>query len=60
METVLNQTRSQSSIEISKNTKGTTYTIKAYGDSIEQLEIELSRLKEIAENKCKEIELQGN
>ena len=39
----------QSSIEVSKNSRGWTYSVKAYGSSPEAIKVELSKLSIIAE-----------
>ena len=41
--------KQQSSIEVSKNSRGVTYTVKAYGDNSTEIEKTLQELLRIAQ-----------
>ena len=48
----------QSSMEISKNSKGATYSIKAYGSTIEEVEAVADSLLKLAKEKVDKIALE--
>lgn len=55
-EVVLTKIENDSSIEITKNTKGYTWSIKAYGSSEVEIQNKLKNLKTTATNMVKELE----
>ncbi len=55
-EVVLTKIENDSSIEITKNTKGFTWSIKAYGSSEVEIQNKIKNLKTTALNIVKELE----
>jgi hypothetical protein len=55
-EVTLTQVQNDSSIEITKNTKGFTWSIKAYGSSEAEIQTKLRNLKVTATTLVKELE----
>ncbi len=55
-EVILNKIENDSSIEITKNTKGFTWSIKAYGSNEAAIINKLQNLKTAAQNIVKELE----
>lgn len=53
---ILQKVESQSSIEIVKNTKGFTYSVKAYGSSEVEISVKLKNLTKAATDLIKELE----
>ncbi len=45
----------QSSVSIDKNSRGVTYSVKAYGDTVEEIESQLDILIGIAKKKAEEL-----
>ena len=55
-EVILTKIENDSSIEITKNTKGFTYSVKAYGGSEVEIQNKLRNLVTTAKNMVKELE----
>ena len=55
-EVKITQIMNDSSIEITKNTKGYTWSIKAYGSTESEIQVKLRNLKETATTMIKELE----
>ena len=55
-EVILNKIMNDSSIEITKNTKGYTYSVKAYGGTEIEIENKLKNLVQTATTVIKELE----
>ena len=55
-EVVLTKVENDSSIEITKNTKGFTYSVKAYGSSEIEIQNKLKNLVTTAKNIVKDLE----
>ena len=48
--------KTQSSVAIEKNSRGITYSVKAYGETVAEIEAKLNTLIELAKNKAEECE----
>jgi len=59
MENEIKKVENQSSIEIGKNSRGYTFTVKAYGDNPKEIKARLHELMKIAKETTEGVETNG-